>query len=126
MRGDKLVFGLPGNPVSAQVTFEVFVRAALLRLQGARVCSRPTVAAELLEPLRNRSGRRAYLPVALSLADGRFQARPVRTMGSADVVAHARANGLAIAESDQLDLPSGTRVPVLLVANFLDRDGSLA
>ena len=40
-RGDKLVFGLPGNPVSAQVTFDVFVRAALLRMQGAKVVSRP-------------------------------------------------------------------------------------
>jgi molybdopterin biosynthesis enzyme len=62
----------------------------------------------------------------LRLEEGRFRARPVRTMGSADVVAHARANGLAIAESDQLEIASGVRVPVLLVANFLDRDGSVA
>ena len=40
-RGDKLVFGLPGNPVSAQVTFDLFVRAALLRMQGARVVAGP-------------------------------------------------------------------------------------
>jgi molybdenum cofactor synthesis domain-containing protein len=125
-RGDKLVFGLPGNPVSTQVTFDVFVRAALLRLQGARVCARPTVTAELVEPLRNRSGRRAYLPVVLRFEDGGFRAQPLPTMGSADVVTHARANGLAIVESDQLEVASGARVPVLLVASFLDRDFSPA
>src|SRR6185436_10756450 len=56
-RGDHLVFGLPGNPVSAQVTFDVFVRAALLQMQGARVLRRPMVEVELLEPASNRSGR---------------------------------------------------------------------
>ncbi|HET8644514.1 MAG TPA: gephyrin-like molybdotransferase Glp, partial [Vicinamibacteria bacterium] len=61
-RGDTLVFGLPGNPVSAQVTFDLFVRAALLRLQGARVVSRPAAEAELLDAVRNRSGRRAHVP----------------------------------------------------------------
>ena len=58
-RGDKLVFGLPGNPVSAQVTFDVFVRAALLRMQGAKVVSRPRVEVELLDSVKNRSGRQA-------------------------------------------------------------------
>jgi molybdopterin molybdotransferase len=125
-RGDKLIFGLPGNPVSAQVTFEVFVRAALLRLQGATVCSRPLVEAELLEAMRNRSGRRAYLPVSMRFEAGRFVARPVHTMGSADVVAHARANGLAILEPDQQETAAGVQVPVLLLATFLDRDGSPA
>src|SRR4029453_1866831 len=61
-RGEKLVFGLPGNPVSAQVTFDLFVRPALLKMQGARVTARPEVEVELLESVRNRSGRRHYLP----------------------------------------------------------------
>src|SRR5438552_3712325 len=51
-RGDKLVFGLPGNPVSAQVTFDLFARAALLRMQGARVVSRPAVEVDLVEVAR--------------------------------------------------------------------------
>ncbi len=45
--GAALVFGLPGNPVSAQVTFDLFVRPALLKMQGARVASRPRVGVEL-------------------------------------------------------------------------------
>jgi molybdopterin molybdotransferase len=122
-RGDTLVFGLPGNPVSAQVTFDVFVRAALLRMQGARVCARPTVEAELERGMRNRSARRAYMPVTLRFEGGRFVATPVRSMGSGDVVAHARANGLAILAADRLEAAAGERVPVLLTGNFLERDG---
>src|SRR5262245_6894914 len=95
-RGDKLIFGLPGNPVSAQVTFDVFVRAALLRMQGARVVSRPELEVELLEPVRNKSGRRAHLPACIRFEGGRLVARPVASMGSADVVAHAHANALVV------------------------------
>ena len=122
-RGDKLIFGLPGNPVSAQVCFDVFVRAALRRMQGAPVCSRPTVEASLDAPLRNRSGRRNHMPVQLRFAGGRFVARPLRSMGSADIVAHARANALAIMDATRLEAAAGETVPVLLLASFLDRDG---
>src|SRR4030095_17023373 len=73
-RGDRLVCGLPGNPVSAQVTFDVFVRAALLRMQGARVVSRPTVEAELEEAMSNRSGRQNHLPARIRVKDGRLVA----------------------------------------------------
>jgi len=55
--GRALVFGLTGNPVSAQATFDLFVRPALLKMQGARVLSRPRVHVELLGAIRNRSGR---------------------------------------------------------------------
>jgi molybdopterin molybdotransferase len=122
-RGDTLVFGLPGNPVSAQVTFDVFVRAALLRLQGARVVSRPRAEAELLEPLRNRSGRRAHVPARVRWEDGRLVARPLPSQGSADVVAHAQANALAVLDAARTSAAAGERVEVLLLGNFLERDG---
>ena len=123
-RGDRLVFGLPGNPVSAQVTFDVFVRAALLRMQGARAVSRPTVEAELLEAVRNKSGRKAHLPAQIRFEGGRFVARPVASMGSADIVAHARANALLVLEADRVRAEAGERAPALLLGNFLERDGS--
>jgi len=123
-RGDRLVFGLPGNPVSAQVTFDVFVRAALLRMQGANVVSRPTVEAELLEAARNKSGRKAHLPAQIRFEGGRFVARPVTSMGSADIVAHARANALLILEAGRVRAEAGERAPALLLGNFLERDGS--
>lgn len=123
-RGATLVFGLPGNPVSAQVTFDVFVRAALLRLQGARSVSRPRVLAELLAPLRNRSRRTAYLPVRLRFADGRFAAHPLPSRGSADVVAHAGANALVILAPERELARAGERAEALLLGNFLERDGA--
>lgn len=120
-RGGALVFGLPGNPVSAQVTFDVFVRAALLRMQGARAVSRPRVEVELLAPLGNKSRREAYLPVRVRLLAGRLVAEPIRSMGSADVVAHARANALAILDATRERAEAGERAPALLLGNFLER-----
>lgn len=122
-RGGTLVFGLPGNPVSAQVTFDVFVRAALLRMQGATALSRPSLEVELLDALRNRSGREAYLPARVRFETGRLVARPVRSQGSADVVAHARANALVILEATRTQAEAGERVPALLLGSFLERDG---
>jgi molybdopterin molybdotransferase len=123
-RGERLVFGLPGNPVSAQVTFDVFVRPALLRMQGARVVARPAVEVELLDPVRNLSGRKAHLPARVHADGGRLVARPVPSQGSADIVAHAQANALVVLEADRLSAEAGERVPALLLGNFLERDGT--
>jgi molybdopterin molybdotransferase len=123
-RGDKLVFGLPGNPVSAQVTFDIFVRAALLRMQGSRVVSRPIVEVELLEAMTNRSGRTNHLPARIRVQDGRLVAARVPTAGSADVVAHAAANGLVILDAARLQAAAGEKAPAMLLGNFLDRDGA--
>jgi molybdopterin molybdotransferase len=123
-RDDTLVFGLPGNPVSAQVTFDVFVRAALLRMQGSRAVSRPRVEVELLAPLRNRSGRKAHLPARVRFEEGRLVARPVRSMGSGDLVAHARANALVALEAERTRAEAGERAEAVLLAGFLEDDGA--
>jgi molybdopterin molybdotransferase len=123
-RGRTLVFGLPGNPVSAQVTFDVFVRAALLRMQGARTVSRPVVEVELLGAVRNKSGRQAHLPVRVHSEGGRLVALPIRSQGSADVFAHAQANALVALEADRTQAAAGERAPALLLGNFLERDVS--
>lgn len=121
-RGTTLVFGLPGNPVSAQVTFDLFVRAALLRLQGARVVRRPTLEVELCGRARNRSGRRAYLPARVHFTGGRLLADMVDSRGSADLVAHARANALVVLEAARTEAAPGERAPAVLLGNFLERD----
>lgn len=119
-RGETLVFGLPGNPVSAQVTFELFARPALLRLQGARAIHRPTLDALLDEPLVNRSGRRNYLPVSARIEEGALRLRAIRTQGSGDIAAHARANGLAILEPDRTAAAAGERVALYPFAALLE------
>lgn len=119
-RGETLVFGLPGNPVSAQVTFELFARPALLRMQGARASLRPVLEAVLEAPLQNRSGRRNYLPVVAAWKDGALHARPLRTQGSGDLVAHSQANALAILEPDQTAAAAGDPVLLHPLSSFIE------
>ena len=118
--GRTLVFGLPGNPVSAQVTFDVFVRAALACLQGGRAPQRPLVEVELESPAKNRSRRKAYLPARVRCDWGRLLATPIRSAGSADVFAHAGANALLVLEADRTEARAGERTPAMLLRRFVE------
>lgn len=89
--GGKLLFGLPGNPVSAFVTFLVLVRPAVLRMQGASDLSRPSHPAVLAEPLHNRGGRRHFLRVRV---DGAGRVWSTGVQASHALGSLARANGL--------------------------------
>jgi len=119
-RNGTLVFGLPGNPVSAQVTFELFVRPALLRMQAASAFLRRRFEAILDAPLTNRSNRRNYLPVEVSVGGDGLHARPIRTQGSGDTVAHALATALVFLEPDQTAAAPGDRVPLYSLSSFLE------
>lgn len=118
--GDTLIFGLPGNPVSAQVTFELFARPALLKMQAAAAFLRPKLAATLEAPLVNRSGRRNYLPVIARAGEGTLRATPVRTQGSGDTLAHATANALAVLDPDQTSMAAGDRVLLYPLSSILE------
>ncbi|HUL76257.1 MAG TPA: gephyrin-like molybdotransferase Glp [Vicinamibacteria bacterium] len=122
--GEALVFGLPGNPVSAQVTFDLFVRPALLKMQGARVLGRPRVVVELRAALTNRSGRKSHVPARVRFESGRLVARPVRSMGSGDLAAHARANALVVIGADRTEAAAGEAADALLLGSFLEDDGA--
>jgi molybdopterin biosynthesis enzyme len=122
--GKALVFGLPGNPVSAQVCFDLFVRAALFALQGASLRSRPRVGVELLASVKNRSGRKSHTPARVRYEDGRLVARPLRSAGSGDLVAHARANALVVLEAEREEAAQGETVEALLLGRFLEDDGA--
>jgi len=122
--GTTLVFGLPGNPVSAQVTFDLFVRPALLKMQGARVLERPRVSVELLAAVRNRSGRKSHVPARVRFEGGRLVARPVRSMGSGDLAAHARANALVVIDAGREEAAAGETAEALLLGHFLEDDGA--
>jgi len=119
-KGATLVFGLPGNPVSAQVTFELFARPALLKMQAARAFLRPGFEAVLDGPLSNRSNRRNYLPVQVSRGPDGLHAQPIRTQGSGDTVAHSLANALAFLEPDRTGAAAGDRVPLYPLSSFLE------
>lgn len=122
-RSGTLVFGLPGNPVSAQVTFDLFVRPALLKMQGARVLARPRVEVELATAVKNRSDRKSHAPARVRFEGGRLVARPIRSMGSGDLAAHARANALVVIEAGRPQAAAGETAQALLLSNFLEDDG---
>jgi molybdopterin biosynthesis enzyme len=85
------------------------------------VVARPTLEVELAAAMRNRSGRRAHLPARVVFENGRAVAHPVPSMGSADIVAHARANALVALEAERRTAEAGERAPALLLGNFLER-----
>jgi molybdopterin molybdotransferase len=98
--GGKPVFGLPGNPVSAMVTFELFVRPMLLAMQGRRGTGRLTMRATALAPIVNRGSRRGYLRVVLEARDGRWGARLTGEQGSGILRSMVFADGLAVVRGD--------------------------
>jgi molybdopterin molybdotransferase len=118
-----LVFGLPGNPVSAMVTFEEFVRPALRRMAGHRALFRPRVEAVLGAPLRKAPGRLHLVRVRLARADGRVVATPTGNQSSGVLRSMALADGLLIFPAESTELRAGAPVQVqVLDADFLAAD----
>jgi molybdopterin molybdotransferase len=109
------VFGLPGNPVSALVSFEVFVRPALRRMLGAPVVTRPVISARAAEQLRSPVGKRSYLRVHLEVKDGAYVVTPVSGPGSHLVAGLARANALAVVPEDVEVVEAGQPVQVMVL-----------
>ncbi len=110
----RLVFGLPGNPVSAMVTFELFVRPALLRLAGRRDVGRPVVRARALDTIANPGRRRGYLRVTLVRDGDALGARLTGEQGSAILRSMVQADGLAVLAGDSV-IAKGESVDVMLL-----------
>jgi molybdopterin molybdotransferase len=112
------VFGLPGNPVSSLVTFEQFVRPALLRMSGQRALYRPVERAVLAEDYHKPAGRLHFVRVRCERRAGRLYAIPSGDQSSAVLLAVLRADALAIAAEDATELPAGSEIPI----QWLHRD----
>jgi molybdopterin molybdotransferase len=112
--GERPVFGLPGNPVSAMVTFELFVRPALRRMAGYARLTRPTISAQAEASIANPGSRRGYLRVILSASDGGYRARLTGDQGSSIIKSMVRADGLAVVPPDTTIEP-GAPVRVILL-----------
>ena len=111
-RDGTLVFGLPGNPVSALVTFHLFARPALLALQGAPFETRTTEAV-LTEAIPRNPGRDEAVRVRLATGDdGRLTATPTGPQGSHQLTSMLGADGLAIVTAGDGEAPAGETVPI--------------
>lgn len=114
------VFGLPGNPVSALVSFEAFVRPALRRMIGAPTVIRPMISAVTTQELRSPAEKRSFLRVRLEVREGAYVVTPVSGTGSHLVAGLARANALAVVPEGVTQVPAGAPVQVMV----LERRGS--
>lgn len=108
------VFGLPGNPVSVAVSFEAFVRPAILRMLGRAEVRRATWPVTVERGWRSPAGRRQYMPVALTVHEGRRAVGPATDGGAGShlVAGLAAADGFAIVPEDVEDVVVGGVVEV--------------
>jgi molybdopterin molybdotransferase len=107
-------FGLPGNPVSAMVTFDIFVRPALLKQSGGDPLHVPTITAVLGETMRS-DGRRTYARVTLTERDDEWIAHPTGTQSSGALLSMVLADGLLIIPEGIDEARAGDRFPVRLL-----------
>jgi molybdopterin molybdotransferase len=113
--GGPLVFGLPGNPVSAMMTFEQFVRPALRKLTGHRNCFRPTLRAKLGETLSKKAGRLHFVRVELTRRDGDVIAHSTGSQSSGVLRSMTRAQGLLIFPAEATELAAGDTATVQVI-----------
>lgn len=115
--GKQLVFGLPGNPVSSQVSFELFVRPALLRLQGHLACVPHPVRARLVgRGMTKKAGFRMFARACAFVGDdGAIKVTLDEKQGSGQVSGLARANALCVLAEDQTSIGDGDLVEVMLL-----------
>jgi len=112
-RNQTYFFGLPGNPVSTSVTFNVFARPAIRKMQGENSPLLPTVRAVLANSIKDASSRRSYLPARLFIEDGRAMVESLKWGGSSDLVAFMKANALIIVREEAHEIAEGETIEVL-------------
>ena len=110
----KPVFGLPGNPVSTMVTFELFVAPAIDLLSGADARPLPLVEARLAEALNERPGLTHFLPARVEWRGTSAEVKPLKWQGSGDIAALAGANCFLVVPAEREKIAAGEKVSVFL------------
>ena len=112
--GSVPLIGLPGNPVSAMVSFEQFARPAILKMLGHTDLAKPTVQAVVDEDVKN-SGRRGFIRVIVTRGEEGYHARTTGEQGSGVLTSMSKANGLAIVPEGTYHVPAGTELTVQML-----------
>jgi molybdopterin molybdotransferase len=110
----KPFFGLPGNPVSVFVSFEVFIRPALRKMMGRRQLLRPEVTARLDADVTGPEGKTQFARVRVRRTADGWIATPTGPRGSNLIATVTRANGLAIVPPGVETAPAGSEVTVIV------------
>ncbi|MCR4407454.1 MAG: molybdopterin molybdotransferase MoeA [Anaerolineae bacterium] len=109
------LLGMPGNPVSVMVSFEIFARPAILTMMGITELDKPTVEAVLLDEVKYKDDRRHFLRVYVEGKNGEYYARLTGEQGSGILSSMVKANGLAIIPETWDHVPAGERVQVMML-----------
>ncbi len=109
------IFTLPGNPVSAFVSFEVFVRPVMRKMLGVEPLHRPMVRASTLAPISSAAGRQQYVRANLQVVDGRYVVEPMGRSGSHLVADLAAANAFVVVPPSVTTVPVGGTVQVMVL-----------
>jgi molybdopterin molybdotransferase len=107
--------GLPGNPVSSMITFELFARPAMLKMMGRRDLTRPLIKAVLEDSVVNSDGRRIFVRVVVARRGGQYFAKLTGPQGSGILTSMSLANALAIIPEDRERVAAGETVSVMML-----------
>jgi len=119
MKGDKLIFALPGNPVSTFVTFELFVKPCIKKMMGYTSYDHPIIHAELEKVIKIKKKRREYRPALLKQEGSGWKVSLIDWHGSGDLFSLTKANGLLIISESVEKLNAGDMVEVMLTDSLL-------
>jgi molybdopterin molybdotransferase len=107
--------GLPGNPVSSMITFELFARPAILKMMGKKNLAKPSVRAIMESSIRNTDDRRIFARAMVRREGDRYFARLTGPQGSGILTSMARANALVIVPEDVKAVKEGDMVQVIML-----------
>jgi molybdopterin molybdotransferase len=107
--------GLPGNPVSSMITFEIFARPALHKMLGISSYIRRYVDAVIEDAIKNKDGRRIFARVKLDKRDGKYFAKLTGSQGSGILTSMSQADGLAVIPETVPEVDPGTEVRVMVL-----------
>jgi molybdopterin molybdotransferase len=111
----KLIFGLPGNPVSSMITFEQYVRPSILKMTGHKNLFRKAIRATIKENIRKKEGLRYFTRAMVSYEDGRYTAVTTGEQGSGILKSMVMANGIIVLPEEITAVKTGEEVTVQLI-----------
>lgn len=114
-KGEKIFFGLPGNPVSVMVSFNRFVRPAILKMSGSHKTEKPVIQAVTEEDLMKKPGRRYYLRGYYTIRNGEIYVKSTGPQGSGMLTSMSSANCLIIIPEEVEFIKAGEKVEIELI-----------
>ncbi|MBN2467315.1 MAG: molybdopterin molybdotransferase MoeA [Deltaproteobacteria bacterium] len=118
---EKLVFGLPGNPVSCMVSFEQFVRPALLKKMGSPALFRPLLTVTIKEEIKTQKNLTYFLRVRVTCEGDRLYATTTGEQGSGILTSMVDANGLLIIPPEKNEVKAGEKMTVQILDRSFDQ-----